>query len=298
MSGAVDDKSTAGTVDRITEPSACASRGAGGGLGERYVSGGVELRLGDWRTVLADVERVDAIISDAPYSPRTHEGERGTSLAGVKEANYNPGSGAGDRTRNGIDYEPITPEMCAEFVRLWAPRTDHWAVIFGDDVSFAWWRDAWRERGWVVFAPVVWVKSNPPPRFAGDGPTSSCEYICVARPRRKVPDSGGRPGHYSVLTQMNRGGNDMGGFVGVKDLGGMQALVRDYSRPGERIVDPFAGTGTTLVAAGIEGRECIGAEISPETYARGLARLRAGWTQTLRGPSVVEPKQMPLAGAR
>ena len=33
----------------------------------------IDLRLGRWESALADVERVDALIVDAPYSERTHE---------------------------------------------------------------------------------------------------------------------------------------------------------------------------------------------------------------------------------
>lgn len=251
------------------------------------VVGDVGLRLGDWRDVLAGVE-CDSLIADAPYSPRTHKGERGTRLAGVKESTYNPGNGAGERTRNGIDYAALTEDAVREFVTRWRTRVRHWSVIFGDDVTWRWWRDAWSDAGWVTFAPVVWVKSNPPPRFAGDGPTSSCEYICVARPRRRVRDSGSRPGHYEVLTQMDRSQSGFGGFVGAKDPDGMRALVRDYSRPGDMIVDAYAGTGTTLIAALREGRPCVGAEIDVDTYRRASERLRG------LGPSVTKHGQRNL----
>jgi len=34
----------------------------------------IDLRCGDWRDVLDDVDAVDAVISDPPYSDRTHAG--------------------------------------------------------------------------------------------------------------------------------------------------------------------------------------------------------------------------------
>jgi site-specific DNA-methyltransferase (adenine-specific) len=83
---------------------------------------------------------------------------------------------------------------------------------------------------------------------------------------------GHRPGHYNVLTQTGRSGK-ASGLVGSKDLEGMRALVRDYSLPGDIIIDPFAGLGTTLVAACIEGRVALGAERRGSTHRQAMRRL-------------------------
>ena len=40
-------------------------------------------------------------------------------------------------------------------------------------------------------------------------------------------------------------------------------LVRMFSFPGERVLDPFLGSGTTMVVAAQEGRDCVGYEIDP-----------------------------------
>ena len=53
----------------------------------------------------------------------------------------------------------------------------------------------------------------------------------------------------------------------------MRAIVRDYSRPDWLIVDPCAGSGTTLLAAAMEGRRAIGAEMDPATYGIASQRL-------------------------
>jgi ParB-like chromosome segregation protein Spo0J len=54
--------------------------------------------------------------------------------------------------------------------------------------------------------------------------------------------------------------------------------VRQVSEPGELIVDPFIGSGTTAVAAVMEGRRFIGCDIDPgcvETTRRRLVELAA-----------------------
>lgn len=242
--------------------------------------GDVELRLGRWQDVLADVEMVDAVITDAPYSPATHAGERGLRCTADREAIYN--AAGHSAPRNGIAYEALAQAHVDEFVAAWAPRTRFWAFIWGDDITYDWWKAAWKAAGWTTFAPVIWRKRNPPPRFSGDGPTCSCEHIMVARPAKRLPAErvGSRPGDYDALVQMARGGAG-GGFVGAKDIEAVRAVVRDCTLPGDIIADPFAGTATTLRAAALEGRRAIGAEMDPETYRKAQERLK-GW-----GPSEV-----------
>lgn len=58
-------------------------------------------------------------------------------------------------------------------------------------------------------------------------------------------------------------------------------LITTFSRPGDLVLDPFAGAATTLVAACDEGRRSIGFEVERKTYdvanrrlARRTGRLR------------------------
>jgi DNA modification methylase len=69
--------------------------------------------------------------------------------------------------------------------------------------------------------------------------------------------------------------------MGEKPLSLMRTLVRDYSRPDDLVCDPFAGSGTTLLAAAMEGRSAIGAEMDPKTYELAVRRLSKGYTERL-----------------
>jgi site-specific DNA-methyltransferase (adenine-specific) len=53
-------------------------------------------------------------------------------------------------------------------------------------------------------------------------------------------------------------------------------LIRMYSFWGETVLDPFLGTGTTSLAADLEGRNSVGYEINEEF--RGLIREKLGVT--------------------
>jgi 16S rRNA G966 N2-methylase RsmD len=59
-------------------------------------------------------------------------------------------------------------------------------------------------------------------------------------------------------------------------------FVRFFTRPGEWVLDPFAGTGSTLVAAAQSGRNSIGIEVNP-----AFARLAEERTVAVAGPGRV-----------
>ena len=221
-------------------------------------------RLGDWRETLAG-ETCDALICDPPYSARTHEGQRTGSGLGVPA----------------IGYAAMTEQHARYLAAHWASRTRWWAVIFGDNTSWALHEAAWSALGWLTFAPVVWLPDCRPPRMAGDGPACAAEYIMVARPRHRMPSErmGSRPGRYDVKSR--RSCEPAAGIAGQKADGGMRALIRDYSLRGDTIIDPFAGSASTLIAARVEGRHSVGSELDPKTHALAMRRLTAGWTPGL-----------------
>ncbi|MEU4427093.1 DNA methyltransferase [Actinoplanes sp. NPDC024001] len=57
------------------------------------------------------------------------------------------------------------------------------------------------------------------------------------------------------------------------DLAGL--LIRDYTQPGDLILDPFAGIGTTLVEAIDAGRDALGVEHDPGWVALSRANIAA-----------------------
>ena len=229
----------------------------------------IDLRCGRWQDVLSDVE-CDALICDPPFSDRVHEGQRAGS----------------DSRKSTLTYAPLSRDDAHEFAASWAPRTRWWAVIFSDHLAQRWWQDAWQDVGWYVFAPVNAIRLCPTPRMAGDGPTSACDYITVARPKHRLPPerSGSRPGYYLVPGINSNAYAAEQYHPGGKPSSLMRAIVRDYSRPGDLVCDPCCGGGTTLVAARVEGRRAVGAEMDPATYAIASRRIANGWTPSLFDP--------------
>ncbi len=52
-------------------------------------------------------------------------------------------------------------------------------------------------------------------------------------------------------------------------------VVQNHSRPGDLVLDPFAGRGTSVFSAATRGRRAIGIEINPVGFVYGAAKLDA-----------------------
>ena len=71
-----------------------------------------------------------------------------------------------------------------------------------------------------------------------------------------------------------------------------QRLIRSLTPQNGVVLDPFVGSGTSGVAAVIEGRRFIGAELTPEYYAIAKARMEAAISGDIRyrdDKPVIEP---------
>ena len=248
----------------------------------------IDLRMGLWEQVLADVE-CDALICDPPYGARTHAGQR----HGRKDARYCDPSEHPLLSSRGIEYRPWTDVDVRAFVAHWAPMTHGWLCAFTSHDLVPAYVAALESAGRYVFAPIACVQHAMNVRLAGDGPSNWTTWLVVARPR-SLRHWGTLPGAYTGASH-DEGENSLErskrAVPGGKPLWLMRAIVRDYSRPGDLICDPCAGGATTLLAAAMEGRRAVGAEMDPATFEKAQARLAKGYTPPLFAEERPEPKQ-------
>lgn len=226
-----------------------------------------ELRLGRWQDALVDVGEVDCLICDPPYSERTHGAHKEMESIG----------------RNTINYRAWSADDVRAFIEAWEPRVRGWIVCLTDHLLAPAFESALQAHGRYVFAPLACIEPGARVRLSGDGPAQWSVFAIVARPRtRAMQKWGALPGGYVIP---GRGSKRVEGRsivgMGGKPLWLMRALVRDYSRPGDLIVDPCAGGATTLLAARLEGRRSIGAEMDPNTYELARKRLARPYTPLL-----------------
>jgi site-specific DNA-methyltransferase (adenine-specific) len=123
---------------------------------------------------------------------------------------------------------------------------------------------------------AIWIKRGCTPQLTGDRPASGHECISCAHastantPGRTVWNAGGKRGVYDhPIVSGERE------HTTPKPVPLMLELVADFTSPGETILDPFAGSGTTGVAALRLGRRFIGIEKDPTYFRLACDRLRA-----------------------
>jgi len=151
---------------------------------------------------------------------------------------------------------------------------------------------------------ILWKKpTNKPNAFLGSGflppnayVTLDCEFILLFRKgklRRLPPNDPNRTASRFSRADRDRWFSQVWSDVrGVRQGNGSRRsaafppeipdrLVRMFSCLGETVLDPFAGTGTTLWSAHHWGREAIGVESDPE-LGRALEERAASLSSTTR----------------
>lgn len=153
-----------------------------------------------------------------------------------------------------------------------------WSVVFCAVEQVSDWKGAITSAGLEYIRCGAWLKDNATPQFTGDRPAVGFEAIVIAhRPGRKRWNGGGKLGVWRNPTAY-RDGDDIV-HTTQKPEALMEALIRDFTNADDLVLDPFAGSGTTGVAAIRHGRRFIGWERDPKYHAIAFKRLAAAREQ-------------------
>ena len=77
----------------------------------------------------------------------------------------------------------------------------------------------------------------------------------------------------TVLSVEKPNKDRLNGHLTVKPVALLETLIRLFSKEGQAVLDPFAGSGSTLLAARNTGRQGTGIEINREYYKIAMRRL-------------------------
>jgi DNA modification methylase len=210
---------------------------------------------------------VDAVITDPPYG-----------LAGrvfdVAEKGYSAVN---------EEWDAIAPiHWMAECTRVLKPGGS--VICFGGRPSIYTFAGEGLRLGWRLVNDVTWFKNDAMPNMTGRMMTESTErflWFCPA----------GAGWHYDLQYAKECG---MG--VNLRDVWNwgqtrgerlhptqkpyeiMERIVRLFTAPGDLVVDCFAGSGTTLLAAANSGRRYIGGDITLKYVQVATERLAQPYT--------------------
>ena len=208
---------------------------------------------------------VDLILTDPPYNLAKYS--RGNIKAKWRKPLNN------DIAR--WDKEDINfPLLKKEFIRILKPTGN--IFIFTTYNLLGTWHNL-LDPVFDTFQIMVWHKTNPPPKLRRAGFLNSCELICCMWNK-------GHTWNFSTQKEMHNFfespvcmGKERYPHPTQKSLRLLKHILNIASNPGDLVLDPFMGAGSTAVACKQLKRNVIGMEISPTYFA--MAKERMGETE-------------------
>ena len=231
-----------------------------------YEADGITIYHGDTLEVLESIDiSAHAVVTDPPYASGTRkEAQKSSSGAMLRGQKWNA---------KPIDNDQMTTTGFVWLIRQVGLRCYPMLPDGGSFLSFIDWRQwpnlvgALETCNYRVQGMVVWDKGS---MGLGNGFRSQHELVCHAS--KGVP------------TVVDRGVGNVLHFPreepvdhpSPKPEGLMGRLIETVTEPGDLVLDPFMGAGSTLRAAKDRGRKCVGIE-SVEAYCEIAAtRLAQG----------------------
>ncbi|WP_284165128.1 site-specific DNA-methyltransferase [Frigidibacter sp. SD6-1] len=188
-------------------------------------------------------------------------------------------------------YDQFTKDWLAAARRLLKPNGAIWVIgsyhnVFRLGAEL-------QNQGFWILNDVVWRKSNPMPNFRGKRFTNAHETLIWA----SKSEAGKYTFNYEALKALNEGVQMRSDWViplctgneRIKDEAGDKAhptqkpeallhrVILGTTNPGDVVLDPFFGTGTTGAVAKMLGREFIGIEREAayrEAAEKRIAKIR------------------------
>jgi modification methylase len=224
----------------------------------------------------------DLVFADPPYNLQL-----GGDLLRPNNTRVDGVNHAWDRFDDFAAYDRFTRGWLWECRRVLKPDGALWVIGTYHNIFRL--GSALQDLGFWLLNDIVWLKTNPMPNFKGTRFTNAHEtLIWAARSQNSRPVF-----NYNSLKAFN---DDLqmrsdwlipicSGPERLRDDGGRKAhptqkpeallkrVLLASTRPGDLVIDPFFGTGTTGAAAKALGRYFIGIERDPDYVSAAHARI-------------------------
>ncbi|RLG66751.1 hypothetical protein DRN93_05815 [archaeon] len=213
-------------------------------------------KLGDALKLLPEVEdgSIDFVLADPPY--------------GIKLDEISPGDVGYDVYQDELrDLKELLIDVVPHLYRV---LRDGFCIIWTSFYLFGWLSDLMEEVGFGVSGtPVVWVKSGAPGLTHHPGRMLASSVEVAVYGWKGSPELS-RKGRNNIFTCAPIKG-DARIHPGQKPEALLVSIIETFTIPGAVVLDPFAGSGSTLRACYRTGRRFIGFEIDEHYYNAAVA---------------------------
>ena len=211
--------------------------------------------------------KFDMIFADPPYFLSNNGiSYQAGKIVSVNKGNWDKGGTTEYIREFNHDWIALCREKLKDSGTIWISGTYHNIFAVANSLT---------DLGFKVLNVITWAKTNPPPNISCRYFTYSTEFIIWARKWPKRPHQY----NYEMMKHLN-GGKQMtdvwrlpaiapwekscGKHPTQKPLALMSRIVLASTQPGAWVLDPFAGSSTTGIAANLIDRRYLGIEREQE----------------------------------
>jgi site-specific DNA-methyltransferase (adenine-specific) len=231
-----------------------------------YDEDGITIYHGDCREVLPKMPAVDLLLTDPPYSLSVESDHENLPGRGTRRLNFFDGD---------LDWATMTEAVIDRVI--YASHLADAAYVWCGHRQFGPLVEAFESQGFKTRF-LVWRKSVPVPAPPGVGWDSAAELCIYAfRSGRKwIPPTGTKVPNVLDADSYRHGQPGKNGHPTQKPMVTALRPIEYSTEPGDLVLDPFMGSGTTLAAAQQLGRRAIGIEIEEKYCEIAVQRLAQG----------------------
>ncbi|MGF1507810.1 MAG: site-specific DNA-methyltransferase [Anaerolineae bacterium] len=239
---------------------------------------------GDALTLLPDLPPVDMVFADPPYNLQLKNELWRPNLTRVDAVDDD-----WDQFNGFADYDPFTREwlaavraIMADSATIWVSGTYHNIFRIGRIMQ---------DMGFWLLNTITWYKPNAMPNFRGTRLKNDVEFVIWA----KRSEDSTYTFNYHKMKRYNSG-KQLGSVWAIAVCGGperlrdaegdklhptqtpealLERIIVASTHPGDRVLDPFSGTGTTAAVANRLRRRWIGIEQDADYVAASRERIAA-----------------------
>ncbi len=227
---------------------------------------------------------VDLVFGDPPYNLQL-----GGELLRPNNTRVDGVDDAWDKFASFVEYDRFTRDWLAAARRLLKPDGALWVIGSYHNIYRV--GAILQDLGYWILNDIVWRKTNPMPNFRGRRFTNAHETLlwCARSPDSRYTFN------YESMKALNeelqmrsdwllplcggserlRGDDGRKSHPTQKPEALLHRVLMASTRPGDLVLDPFFGTGTTGAVAKRLGRRFIGIERDPAYAALARERIRA-----------------------